>query len=330
MMRLILTSSSGVGLVKAGRADIVVPFSFRFVWGPLQSESELSSYLAARSPAHGPGEHWSDYAMWGRSSDTTDDEADEDLGLFEFCKHCEAVELWFDPDPNDQLLLIWLLDCLRSHPEIVAKLKMALVDFDLILPKPEHLAGWKGPKVEVAEAEFETASLAWQAYRAATPEACFGLLREDLSKLPSLKPAISDLLDELPSATTGLGATEMRMLELIARGYELTNALFHLRTLRRTRIFSEWEHGYLLDGLAHGPMPAVAGLDDALRTINRENLGARHPAYLRSRLSLTDFGKAVIAHKEDFSRHNPIHRWWGGTELTNERLWRLKPVLMKP
>ena len=21
-------------------------------------------------------------------------------------------------------------------------------------------------------------------------------------------------------------------------------------------------------------------------------------------------------------RHNPIKRWWGGTELTNERLWR--------
>jgi hypothetical protein len=20
--------------------------------------------------------------------------------------------------------------------------------------------------------------------------------------------------------------------------------------------------------------------------------------------------------------HNPIHRWWGGTELTSERLWR--------
>jgi hypothetical protein len=120
------------------------------------------------------------------------------------------------------------------------------------------------------------------------------------------------------------------MLELIARGYELTNALFHLRTLRQTRIFSEREHGYLLDGLAHGPTPAVAGLDDELRTISRENLGARHPAYLRSRLSLTDLGKGVVAHEEDFSRHNPIHRWWGGTELTNDRLWRLKPVLMKP
>jgi hypothetical protein len=53
-------------------------------------------------------------------------------------------------------------------------------------------------------------------------------------------------------------------------------------------------------------------------------------AYKRSRLSLTDFGKAVVAHKEDFSRHNPIDRWWGGTHLTNDNLWRWNPALVKP
>jgi hypothetical protein len=86
----------------------------------------------------------------------------------------------------------------------------------------------------------------------------------------------------------------------------------------------------VLDGLAHGPVPAVAGLDDELRTISRENLGARHKAVLRSRLSLTEFGEAIVAHKEDFSRHNPIDRWWGGTRLTNDRMWRWNPVLIAP
>jgi hypothetical protein len=100
--------------------------------------------------------------------------------------------------------------------------------------------------------------------------------------------------------------------------------------LRRTRIFNEVEHGYLLDGLAHGPIPAVTGLDDELRTISRENFNDRLDAHHRSRLSLTEFGKAIVAHKEDFSRHNPIHRWWGGTELTSDRLWRWDPVLTKP
>jgi hypothetical protein len=186
------------------------------------------------------------------------------------------------------------------------------------------------PVIDVTEAELETAHLAWRAYREPTPESCFGLLREDLGALPLLKPVLRDLLEELPSASTGLGATEMRMLELIARGYERTNTLFHISTLRQTRIFSEWEYGYLLDGLAFGPKPAVVGLDEELRTISRENLGARHPLYLRSRLSMSDFGEAVVAHEEDFSRHNPIDRWWGGTHLTNDRLWRCDPVLMRP
>jgi hypothetical protein len=151
-----------------------------------------------------------------------------------------------------------------------------------------------------------------------------------LSALPLLKPALLDLLAELPSASTGLGASEMRMLEMIGRGYSLTNALFHLEQIRQTRIFGEWELGYLLDGLAFGPTPAVAGLDEELRTIGRENLGGRQKPYWRSRLSLTEFGKAVVAHKEDFSRHNPIDRWWGGTHLTNDRLWRWNPALVKP
>jgi hypothetical protein len=88
--------------------------------------------------------------------------------------------------------------------------------------------------------------------------------------------------------------------------------------------------GYLLDGLAFGPTPAITGWDEALRTLGKDKLRDRHKASLRSRLSLTDFGWAVIAHREDFSRHNPIDRRWGGTHLTNDRLWRYAPALTKP
>lgn len=129
-------------------------------------------------------------------------------------------------------------------------------------------------------------------------------------------------------ALTGLGASEMRFLEMLARGYANTNALFHLRSLRGTYVFGEFELGSLLEGLALGPKPAVAGLGDELRTIDPEDLGARHDdairhaRYKQSRMSLTDLGKAVLAGDQDFLQHNPIHRWRGGTLLTNERLWR--------
>jgi hypothetical protein len=326
MTPLILTSLNGAGLMDSGLADLVISFCFRFVGGPLPSPDELATYLAARSDSHAPGTHWSDYAHRWRPAA----KARKDFGLVEFCQHYETVELWFDPGPNDQLQLVWLLDYFSSHPEIVARLRLRLVNYNLIGASHEELGRWKMPAVDVTRDELETARAAWQAYRATTPEACFDLLRRDLSALPLLRPALFDLLEELPSSATGLGATEMRLLELIANGYERTNALFYLRGLRRRRVFNDFEIGSLLEGLAHGPRPAVAGLDDELRTIETNNYRSREEAYQRSRLSLTESGKAVVAHKEDFSRHNPIDRWWGGTRLTNDRLWRWDPVLTAP
>jgi hypothetical protein len=326
MKRLILTSEPGLHLKVSDDAEIAIPFVFRFVWDRLRSSDELATYVGPRTDQHGPGMHWSDYVgPWHQDSKSR-----RNIGLIDFCLHYDIIELWFDPHPNNQLLLNWLLDYFRPYPEVTARLKLRLVDFDLIRIPPQGIGKWKVQIADVTEAEVEMASATWQAYRSPTPEACFRLLSADLSVFPLLRPALLDLLDELPSRATGLGATEMRMLELIARGYAGTNSLFHLKTLRQTRIFNEWEHGYLLDGLAHGPMPAIAGLDEELRTLSRENLGDRLHAYHRSRLSLTEFGRAVVAHEVDFSQHNPIDRWWGGTHLTNDRLWRYDPVLTKP
>jgi hypothetical protein len=326
MKPFILAGQYGLNFERSGRADAAVPFSFRFVDGMLPPPDELACYVAPLTKEHGRGAHWSVYTRgWhdphqGRKS----------LGLVEFCEPFETVELWFDPAPNDQLQLVWLLDLLSSYPQIIAKLKMRLVDFDLLMAQPEDLVRSQTRAVDVTERELETASLAWQAYRSETPEACFDLLSRDLSALPLLRPALLELLEELPSSTTGLGATEMRMLELIARGYERTSALSHLHSLSQRRMFNECELGLLLCGLAHGPAPAIAGLDDELRTMERENYRDRDAAYKRSRLSLTEFGKAIVAHKEDFSRHNPIDRWWGGTHLTNDNLWRWNPALVAP
>jgi hypothetical protein len=325
MKPLILTGWLIPDFTKSGFADLAVVSFFRFVWGALPSPDELATYLGPRMPDQARGSHWSDFSGgWARSKN----KSHRDLGLAEFCRQYETVELWFDMEPNAQLQLVWLLDYFRSHPETVARLKLRLVDREMI--GVDRLGKWQPPAVDVTERELATARAVWQAYRATTPEACFDLLGRDVSALPLLRPVLFDLLEELPSRATGLGATEMRLLELIARGYSLTNGLFYLRSVRQRRVFGESELGSLLEGLALGPRPAVAGLDDELRTLEASNHRDRLKAYQRSELSLTEFGKAIVAHKEDFSRHNPIDRWWGGTRLTNDRLWRWNPVLVEP
>lgn len=153
-------------------ADLAISVYFRFVWGQLPSEDELAAYLGPRTPDHGPsrGRHWSDFAYsWGRSQN----KSQRDLGLAEFCERYETVELWFDTTPQAQLKLIWLLEYFRSCPEAAARLKLRLLDRDLIEIHPGKLDKWSPPLVDVTDNELAIASAAWLAYRATTPETYF-------------------------------------------------------------------------------------------------------------------------------------------------------------
>jgi hypothetical protein len=139
------------------------------------------------------------------------------------------------------------------------------------------------------------------------------------------------MLEELPGRATGLGASEMRMLELISAGYLHPFDVFpHHKGRFQRRVFGYWEAGAVLEGLARAPAPAVSGLAEWPFSLAMHDDDARLRRYKTSRLSLTSLGKAILNGTEDFSRHNPIDRWWGGTHLTNERLWRWDPVLLVP
>lgn len=320
MKRMILTSSSGAGLTYADRADMVIPLIFRFVGGPLPTSHHLEQYLRGVRDRGDPQVLWSD--LVARSPQTG--LAHKQLPLDWFCKAYgfDLIELWFDPRPNDQLQLVWILDYLRSHTYMAERLQLRLVDFDLLESDAVRLRDRAVRLFDVTEPTFEAARLAWEAYRAPTPELCFGLLGREFPTLPFLKPAMALLLAELPSTATGLGATETRLLDLIAAGHSRTKELFQPSGLLETRVFDQWEHGPLLEGLAFGPKPAVAGLDPKLEMLPPHDARGRNAAFRRSRVLLTEFGKAVLEGREDFRRHNPIRRWWGGTLLTNEQLWR--------
>jgi hypothetical protein len=297
--KLIVTfEDSAGGVLKQARiADRVLPFGWKFVWGLLPTPGEIENETRI-----------------------------DGLALGEFCARFDTIGLWVDPDPNAQLQLVWLLDHLRSYPNVASKLALVRTDVRIVEQSPDDWARARPQAVPIRNDHLEAARAAWAAWRAPTPVAWTDLLSRDLSVLPQLRNAVIALLEELPMHTTGLGATEVRMLELLATGHIHPCDLFpgHQKPNAR-RTYGYWEVGELPDALAHGSRPAVCGLaegpfDDALH-----ESGDRHDRYKKSTLSLTDFGKAILAGADDFSRHNPIHRWWGGTELTNDRLWRWDP-----
>jgi hypothetical protein len=318
MMRLILTTSDlGAGSLKqTGIADIVIPFGFRFVRGPLPSDAEFAAALAP-SATQLP---W----LWNIYRRHLGESGVSEHGLIDLCERCDTIELWIDPEPNAQLTLIWLLDYLRPHGSIASKL--ALVQSDAVIGNhpPEELIKWRLPVVKILHEHLEVACAAWQAWRASTPREWFNLLSKDSTVLPRLPQTVLELLEELPMRATGLGATEMRMLELISEGNIHPFELFP-HNPRQRRVFDYWEIGSLLDGLAHYPAPVVSGLDGGPFTVEMHDDPDRQQRYKKSQLSLTALGKAILAGTEDFSRHNPISNWWGGTELTNGNLWRWDP-----
>jgi hypothetical protein len=271
------------------------------------------------------GSHWLDFRYPTRLPASID-KIGKDLGLIEFCERCETVELWIDPVPNAQLILIQLLDFFRSHENTVSKLTLFQADVVIGNQTPKAFSEWKPPGVKIGNDHLETASVAWQAYRQPMPQDWFDLLDKDIGALPQLRQTLLEMLEELPMPASGLGATEIRLLELISAGDLSPFDVFPGHMKRNTRrVFGYWEIGALLDGLARGPAPAVAGLDAGPFTEELHRDKARFERYKQSKLSLTALGKAVLAQTEDISRHNPIHRWWGGTQLTSDNLWRWDP-----
>ena len=322
MKRLILTNNSSAagGLGVARLANFLISLERQLVWGRLPSHAELSGFFGVRKKRRSQL-NWQDYQPQHRLKGI----GAVGLGLVEVCSRFDTIELWMDPRPNDQVQLICLLDFLRAHPEIASRLSLVQAHVPMGGQTPEVLAKWKLPAVKISDAHFDLASRAWRAFGAATPQEWFGLLATDLSLLPRLRNAVTGLLKELPWRRTGLGATEMWMLEFISGDKTTpTNVFFHWAR-DSGRLFGYWEQGALLDGLGRSRKPLVSGLKEGPFTMELHDDRARSRRYFKSKLALTPLGSAVLAQTDDFTRHNPIRRWWGRTKLTNKHLWRWDP-----
>lgn len=214
MTRLIVTTDSSLAgaLRRAGLADLVIAIERRLVWGPLPSDAELEAFFAPRT-TQPSGLHWLDDTPSWR----LDEWGVKDRGLIDLVSECGSAELWMGPEPNAQLILLWLLDHCSSE-RVDSKFVMRPLDIAVGDADPEQLAKLSPSAVTLTQNHLEMAGRGWRAYRAPTPQDWFDLLNMDLSLLPQLEQCAVDLLEELPSVITGLGATETRILELIAPG----------------------------------------------------------------------------------------------------------------
>jgi hypothetical protein len=319
MKRLIITNDSSaaghLGVARLG--DFRISLERQLIWGRFPSDAELSGFFGPRRKRQSKL-NWQDYQPQHRLEHIDA----VGLGLVELCSRFERIELWMDPRPNDQLQLVCLVHYICAYPEIASRLSLVQARVPMGGQGAGAVAQWKLPLVKITPDHFELASRAWRAFGAATPEDWFALLATDLRLLPRLRHAVTALLEELPWRRSGLGATEMRMLDFTLRDRATPHDIFGHEMPDSRRVFGYWELGALLDGLARSRNPAVAGIKDGPFTLELHDDRKRHRQFMKSKLALTPLGYAVLAQTDDFARYNPINRWWGGTKLTNKRLWR--------
>ncbi len=323
MQRLIVTSdSSGAGHLKQARiADHVIEsHAFdRLVSGPIPPGQGPSAFLKAREAAYDRDPLIAGELEWNRAKPALRRWSE----LLVLCKTYERIELWIDPDPDAQLRFIQSLDWLGAHPDVVEKLYMVHADDPLGGRGPDALRTFEATADKVGAAHLRIARLAWDAYRRPSPEAWFALLDADLQLLPHLRRAVLLLLGELPDAGTALGATERLLLDVVAPGGATPSRFMHFNTqLNPARVYGLFGECRILNRLGGCQVPAILGLQDTTFGFDAMSEPERHARYRQSELSLSDLGKALLAGGDDFARHNPIHRWWGGTLLTNANLWR--------
>ncbi len=329
MAKLILTTSyAGAGhLSKECIAQRVIALTHPLVWGAVpEVTDEVDFFIARREMAKLADEDWAYWDEWEETGGDVERSLLQPTAiiwseLVSISAHYSSIEFWIDPTPNAQLIMIQFLSWFGQHPNLVKKLTLVHADTPLGEGVPNGAAGME-PRYHVQIDQLKLATLGWTSFRRSTPEEWFRLLQIDLSVLPYFRQTVLAMLNELPDARTALSSTEAALLALIpANGTNPLN-LFRAYMKNTYRVFDYWEIGLTLARLAGYPQPVVIGPDTRHFTLAMHDNKEQFARYNKCNIALSQLGKRLAAGQDDLSNHNSICRWWGGTRLSNQSLWR--------
>jgi hypothetical protein len=234
----------------------------------------------------------------------------------------EELILWFEHDLFDQLNLVQLLPWIRERlpPEKVVSL-VCIGSFPghprfkgLGELSPAELAPLLNTRQRVSPEQYALAQLAWQAFRAPTPEALDAFRRTDTAALPYLAPAVGRFLEEYPWTSDGLSRSERRFLQLADAGPIDLVAAF-------PRMHEGEDAYYIADGSVAELAESLSQTTPALLTFTRG--GTSNGGLLQGSVAITDFGRMLLTGRGDRIAACGIDRWLGGVHLHGDRnVWR--------
>jgi len=217
----------------------------------------------------------------------------------------DEVVLWFEHDLYDQLHLVQLLDWFATPIRRPTRLTMICHARFVSQCSDDQILADFANRAAVTDAQLTLGAAAWESLRAPDPRAVLDLLNTDVSALPFLGDALERFLEELPGRD-GLARSERQLLAAVASGADTVVGAFLAAQEREAAAYlGDASFVQYANRLARGPAPLIQRTD--------------------AKLTLTDIGLAVLDGREDRIRVNGIHRWWGGTRLEADSLWRWDP-----
>lgn len=315
MRELIITSGDCAAEVlrTAGLGEAILPWQDILFEGPVPATASIAELTRVRA-AYLAGA----YAEPGRDPLTELQARDAKLACH---REFDKVTLWFEHDLSDQLQLVQILDFFAR--ETRPRGTLYLVHADRLLneiPAAQLLQMGKDVK-PLRTPRLRQAMEAWAAFRQSSPLDWSLLLFRERRELRHLWRSVLEMLGELPCIGTGLTWSEAEAMRLVRSGTRRVADLFAaFIALPRPAFMGDWSFYRMIDRLALGSSPLLSGLHPA--PFRPAMPVAEQQDYLQSELSLTPLGERVLGGHEDYVRHTAIDRWWGGTHLTNDNLWR--------
>ena len=233
----------------------------------------------------------------------------------------DEIVLWFEHDLFDQLQLLRVLArCARRGPARAALSLICIGAYPGVSRfhglgqlSIAQLRGLFPDRNLVTPAQLQLAADAWRRFGADDPRPFAALLTENTTPLPYLAGAVRRQLEELPSTRNGLSRTEHQALAAIAAGAGDVALAF--------RSTQEMEERVFMGDVSFAG--AVRALGDAGLPLVRLDLPSPHVELARQAVTLTPFGRHVLAGRADHVTVNGIDRWVGGVRLQGRTVgWR--------
>jgi hypothetical protein len=296
-------------LAVSGFSGDFLSFADPYIQGPVAATESLELFLRQRAEFINRN-RWRSMAQAYR-------ELAEDYQALERGREYERINIWLEHDAYDVLVFLKLLHFFSEREKRAPEMRYICIDrypgvarFNGIgqLPADAMRVLWRRFN-DLKEEQFQFGRECWQAYTASTPEALCRLAMADGVPLPEIIPALRRHLQELPWRSDGLSLSERLTLTILhEQGAQSAADLFyHWYTCRYEPLVFMGDSSYwlVLEGLADAKSPAIV-----------MEKGSEKP--IDWRVSLTDFGRRLLAGEAHWLDANDYDRWFGGVHNCSE------------